>query len=186
MQLASASFATRPIADVAQRLDELGRVPLVTFDYRPIPSPGAPKRMQKTAVAIPAWTDETRQQFQDSTWDEFWAAHPAGAGRLVRLDAASYEDAVSAARQIALTTRPNLPPGDKQNQAVLQLADGSWWAGALGIPDPALQGVFLLRMGAYDGYWRPQATGLVPELQAVVGGFSTVDLRGKTGVPVQT
>jgi hypothetical protein len=145
-----------------------------------------PKRMSKTAMAIPAWTAETRAAFQQSTWDEFWSAHPAGAGRLVRLEATGFDDAVKAARAIAMTTRPELPAGDKQSQALLQLADGSWYAASLGMPDAALQGVFLLRQGSYDGYWRPQATSLVPELQAVVGGFSTVDLRGKFGVPVQT
>lgn len=98
---------------------------LVRFDHRPIPAPGAKPPMTKVASAIPAWTEATRQQFWDLGWDEFWAQHPAGAGRVVRLVAASFEDAGRAAREISLTTRPGMAPGDKQAQALLQMADGS-------------------------------------------------------------
>jgi hypothetical protein len=168
------------------RLDELGSIPLVRFDHRPIPAPNPKPPMAKVASAIPAWTEATRDRFQELGWDEFWAEHPAGAGRLVRLEASSYEDAVKAARAISLTTRPGLPDGDKQAQALLLLDDGSWYAASLGSIEQDLQGVYLLRMGSYPGFWRPKATSLVPELQAVVGGATMVDLRGKLGVPVQT
>ena len=168
------------------RLDELGRLPLVRFDHRPISGPNPKPAMRREAVAIPAWTEATRARFQELGWDAFWAEHPAGAGRIVRLQASSFEDAVRAAREIALTTRPGMAPGDKQAQALLQLADGSWHAASLGALEHELQGVFLLRMGGYPGYWKPRATSLVPELQAVVGGATMVDLRGRLGVPVQT
>lgn len=183
-----ASGIERPhvAASIAARLDELGRVDLVRFDHRTIPGPSPKPPMSKLAAAIPAWTEATRNQFWELGWNGFWAQHPAGAGRLVRLEASSYEDAIRAAREISLTTRPGLPPGDKQAQAVLQLADGSWHAASLGALVPEQEGVFLLRMGGYPGYWKPRAVSLVPELQAVVGGATMVDLRGKLGVPVQT
>lgn len=168
------------------RLDELGRVPLVRFDHRPISKPDPKPRLSREAVAIPAWTEATRNRFWELGWDEFWAEHPAGAARVVRLAASSFEDAVRAAREISLTTRPGMAPGDKQAQALLQLADGSWHAASLGAIEAELQGVFLLRMGGYPGYWKPTATALVPELHAVVGGATMVDLRGKLGKPVQT
>lgn len=179
---------SRPIhaRTIDARLEELGRIPLVRFDHRPLPSNDPKAPMSRVASAIPAWTQATRDRFNELGWDEFWAAHPAGAGRVVRLQASSFEDAVRAAREISLTTRPGLPPGDKQAQALLQLADGSWHAASLGALEQQLQGVFLLRMGGYPGYWKPKAVSLVPELQAVVGGATMVDLRGKLGLPVQT
>ena len=70
----------------------------------------------------PAWTAATRARFNERGWDEFWGEHPLGAGRLVPIDAATYDDAVRAARALALTTRPEMAPGDKQCQAVLQTA----------------------------------------------------------------
>lgn len=186
MQLTSIPAAARALDPIVDRLDQLGRADLVRFTHRPIPGPNPQPRMEKLGAAIPAWTEATRQQFWDLGWDEFWAQHPAGAGRIVRLEASSFEDAVRAAREISLTTRPGLPPGDKQAQALLQLADGSWHAASLGALVPEQEGVFLLRMGGYPGYWKPTATSLVPELQAVVGGATMVDLRGKLGTPVQT
>ena len=170
----------------AERLDELGRTPLVRFDHRPIPAPNPKPPMSRVANAIPAWTEATRSRFWELGWDAFWAEHPAGAARVVRLEASSFDDAVRAARAISLTTRPGMAPGDKQAQALLQLADGSWHAASLGALEHELQGVFLLRMGGYPGYWKPKAVSLVPELQAVVGGATMVDLRGRLGVPVQT
>ena len=141
--------------------------------------------MEKVASAVPAWTDQVAQQANELGWDGFWAQHPAGAGRLTKLDATTYEDAVRAARELALTTRTHHAPGNRQAQGVLQLADGSFHAASLGMLDEAIQGLALLRMGSYPGYWRPTATSLVPELLAVVGGASMVDLRGKFGVPVK-
>ena len=91
---------SRPIHALSfdDRLDELGRIPLVRFDHRPIPSNNPKAPMSRVASAIPAWTQETRDRFNELTWDEFWGEHPAGAGRLVRLEASSFEDAVRAAR----------------------------------------------------------------------------------------
>ena len=186
MQLTVVPAAVREFDPVGDRLDQLGRVDLVRFDHRPIPSNNPKQPMAKVAGAIPAWTEGTRQKFWDLGWDEFWAQHPAGAGRVVRLEATSFDDAVRAAREISLTTRPGMAPGDKQAQALLLMADGSWHAASLGALVPEQEGVFLLRMGGYPGYWKPKATSLVPEVQAVVGGATMVDLRGKFGTPVQT
>lgn len=186
MRLSVIPAAAREFDPIADRLDQLGRADLVRFEHRPIPAPGAKPLMVRVAGAIPAWTEATRQQFWDLGWDEFWARHPAGAGRVVRLEATSFDDAVRAAREISLTTRPGMAPGDKQAQALLLMADGSWHAASLGALVPEQEGVFLLRMGGYPGYWKPKATSLVQELQAVVGGATMVDLRGKFGVPVQT
>jgi hypothetical protein len=119
-------------------------------------------------------------------WDEFWAQRPAGAGRIVPLDVSGFDDAVRAATLLSRTTRPGFADGDKQAQAVLQLADGSWHAASLGGVDEVRQSAWLLRMGWYPGYWRPTATSLAPEVVAVVGGASNVDLRGSFGVPVKT
>ncbi len=171
---------------VAGRIDELGRIDLVRFDHRPISGHDPKPKMAKVAMAIPAWTEATRERFWELGWNDFWAEHPSGAGRVVRLDATSFDDAVRAARAISLTTRPGMAEGDKQAQALLQLADGSWHAASLGALLPEQEAVFLLRMGGYPGYWKPTATSLVPELQAVVGGATMVDLRGKFGKPVQT
>ncbi|MCW2926186.1 MAG: hypothetical protein JWM86_154 [Thermoleophilia bacterium] len=183
MQLASAHQARPAVAD---RLDELGRVPLVTFDYRPISGNQPKPPLQRTSSAFPTWTAETIADSRELDWDGFWAKHPAGAARLVATGAASYEDAVRAARAIALTTRPGMADGDKQAQAVLQLADGSFHVTSLGGIDEAAQGAFITRLGTYPGYWRPTLTSLVPELVAVVGGATMVDLRGKFGVPVKS
>ncbi|MCB0879055.1 MAG: hypothetical protein KDC46_08755, partial [Thermoleophilia bacterium] len=156
------------------------------FDYRPVPAPNAPPRLARVASAVPTWDAATIAQSQELGWDEFWQAHPAGVGRLVRLDAASWDDAVGAARALALTTRPGRAPGDKQAQAVLHLADGSWWAAGLGGVDEAMQGMWLLRMGTYPGYWpSPTGTALAPEVEAIVGGSpTTYDTRGRAGTPV--
>ncbi|MCW2923928.1 MAG: hypothetical protein JWM98_1332 [Thermoleophilia bacterium] len=169
-------LATMP--DTAARLDELGRTALVRLDYRPIPAPGGPRPMSKVASAFPTWDAATIDAAAELGWDEFWAQRPAGAGRLVPVAASGYDDAVRAARAIALTTRPGMADGDKQAQAVLQLADGGWYVASLGglAPD-GVQSAWLLRLGSFPGYWQPTATALVPELQAVVGGASTIDLR---------
>lgn len=186
MQLAMVPAAVREFDPIRDRLDQLGRIDLVRFDHRPIAGHDPKPPMSKVAGAIPAWTETTRQQFWDLGWDEFWAHHPAGAGRLVRLEATSFDDAVRAAREISLTTRPGMAPGDKQAQAVLLMADGSWHAASLGALVPDQEGVFLLRMGGFPGYWKPKAVSLEREVQGVVGGATMVDLRAKFGVPVQT
>ena len=190
MQLAPAHdrTATPSLPSAAtDRLDELGRIQLVRFDYRTIPGsqPSNPP-LAKVATAVPTWNLATIERSREVSWDEFWAERPAGVGRLTRLDATTYDQAIKAARLLALTTRPNMAPGDKQAQGVLQLADGSFHAASLGGIDEVQQGMWLLRMGSYPGYLRPKAAALVPELLAVVGGASLVDLRGKLGVPVQT
>lgn len=193
MQLRSA-FRTSRHADagdvastVGARLDELGRRPLVRFDYRPIAAPGAKPPMQKVASAMPTWDQATIERAQELGWDDFWAEHPAGAARIVPLEgAATWDDAVRAARTLALTTRPQFAPGDKQAQAVLQLADGSFHAAGLGGIDEARLGMWILRMGSYPGYWSPPtATALEPEVVAIVGASpTTYDTRGRVGVPV--
>jgi hypothetical protein len=171
---------------VAARLDELGRSPLARFDHRPIPSPAAKPPLTRVASAMPTWDSSTIEEADRLGWDGFWEQHPAGAGRLVRLEAASWDDAVRAARAIALTTRPGFAPGDKQAQAVLHMADGTWWAAGLGGIDEAQQGMWLLRMGSFPGYWpTPSGSALAPEVEAIVGGSATTyDTRGRTGVPV--
>lgn len=193
MQLTSATSTTRiPDRSVAgrgtaSRLDELGRMPLVRFDYRPIPAPGAKPPMQKVASAVPTWDGATIERAQELGWDDFWAERPAGASRIVPLaGAASWDDAVAAARALALTTRPWFAPGDKQAQAVLRLADGSFHAASLGGIDEARVGLWILRMGSYPGYWSPPtATALEPEVVAIVGASpTTYDTRGRVGVPV--
>jgi hypothetical protein len=187
MLLAAQSFDTRPMSTVAERLDALGRIPLVTYDYRPIPGPKLEPRMQRVNVAFPTWTAEVIGEAQELDWDAFWAKHPAGAARIMPLAGiSSFDDAVRAAKELALTTRPNLPPGDKQTQGVLLLADGTYHVTSLGGFVDGQQSAWVLRQGTYPGYWRPQVIAHVPELVAVVGGFSMVDLRGKTGVPVQS
>jgi len=170
----------------ATRLDQLGRIDLVRFDYRPIPGGQMQPPMSRVVTAFPTWNEQTAAQAQELDWGGFWALHPAGAGRVVQLAAASFDDAVRAATLLARTTRPGMADGDKQAQAVLQLADGTFHAASLGWIDEAAQGAGLLRMGSYPGYWRPRATALAPEVVAVVGGASMVDLRGRAGVPVQT
>jgi hypothetical protein len=174
-------------ASMTRRLDELGRIELVRFDYRPITGPRPVPPLERVASAVPTWDAATIAQSRELGWDDFWRAHPAGTGRLVRLDATTYADAVAAARQLALTTRPGFAPGDKQAQAVLQLADGSFHAAGLGGIDEVQQGMWLLRMGTYPGYWtHPTGTALVPEVVAIVGGSpTTYDTRGRTGVPVK-
>lgn len=193
MQLSRATTTPQPALDpagasgTAARLDELGRMPLVRFDYRPIPSPGAKPPLQKVASALPTWDAATIERAQELGWEAFWDAHPAGAGRVVPLvGVASWEDAVTAARELALTTRPHFAPGDKQAQAVLQLADGSFHAAGLGGIDEARLGMWILRMGSYPGYWTPPtAAALAPEVVAIVGASpTTYDTRGQVGAPV--
>lgn len=181
----TASMATDPA--IGRRLEELGSIELVRFDYRPVARPKPSPPLAKVASAMPTWNRETIDRSWEVGWDEFWAERPAGAGRLVRLEATGWEDAVRAARDVALTTRPGFAPGDKQAQAVLRMADGSWWAAGLGGIDEARQGMWLLRMGTYAGYWpSPTATALAPEVQAIVGGSpTTYDTRGGAGVPVK-
>lgn len=177
---------TRPAASA--RLDELGAIDLVQLDYRPLPTPH-PSPLQKVASAFPLWNAETIDASQTQDWDTFWAARPAGAGRLVPLQASGYDDAVRAARQLVLTTRPGFADGDKQALAVLHVGDGGWYAAPLGgvrFPGPGGGGAWLLRMGPYPGVQRPSVTSLVSELEAVVGGISVTDVRGKVGVPVSS
>ena len=171
---------------VARRLDQLGKAELVRMDYRPVARPNPSPPLSKLASALPTWDRATADRAWELGWTDFWAEHPAGAGRLVRLDASSWDDAVRAARELALTTRPSQAPGNKQAQAVLHLADGSWWSAGLGGIDEARQGMWLLRMGTYPGYWNPPTgTALVPEVEAIVGGSTTTyDTRGRVGTPV--
>lgn len=188
MQIGHAVTTTQGFgATSADRLDELGRIELVRMDYRPVPRPNPSPPLAKVARAMPTWDRATIDRANELGWDGFWAERPAGAGRLVRLDAQRWDDAVRAARELALTTRPGFAPGDKQAQAVLHLADGSWWAAGLGGIDEARQGMWLMRMGTYAGYWtNPTGTALVPEVVAIVGGSpTTYDTRGSVGTPVK-
>jgi hypothetical protein len=172
---------------VRARLEQLGRMPLVQFDYRPISAPSPKPPMAKLASAMPTWDRPTMERAWQLGWDEFWSERPAGIGRLRRLEAGNWQDAVRAAREIALTTRPDFAPGDRQAQAVLHMADGSWWAAGLGGIDEARRGMWILRMGSFPGYWSPPtATSQVPELVAVVGASATTyDTRSRLGEPVR-
>jgi hypothetical protein len=186
MQLVAGHITAPGAATVVDRLDQLGRSELVRFDYRPVSGPAPKPPMAKLASAMPTWNEATIERSRELDWDEFWAERPAGAGRIGRLAATTWDDAVRAARELALTTRPGFAPGDKQVQAVLRLADGSFHVASLGGIDEARQGMWLLRMGSYPGYWAtPAATALAPEVVAIVGGSATTyDTRGRSGVPV--
>ena len=165
------------ISTVTDRLDALGRGPLVALSYKPMPGPVAKPPLTKIAHAFPLWDEVTATAARELGWEAFWAQHPAGAGRFIRLDAVGYEQAIAAAQALSLTTRPHLPAGDRQAVAVLELAGGAWYATGLGGIDDAAMSAWLLRLGSYPGYFQPSARALAPELRAVVSGVRVVAAR---------
>lgn len=157
---------------------------LVRMDARQLP--GGSTRlppMQRDYTAFPTWDAAGIEQFNRLGWDGYWAEHPAGAARLVRVAGTSFEDAVAAAKALVATSRPNSAPGDRQAHAVLQAADGAWYIAGLGqiVPSPFGNGARLASLGPFPGFHRWKLTALVPELQAIVGGVSVVDLRRANG-----
>lgn len=163
------------------RLDELGRLPLARVEYRPLigPTPRPPVIVQQPG-AFPTFDAATIEELQGSDWNEFWAARPAGAGRLVPVAAASFDDAVAAARERVLASKPYAAPANRQAHAVLQAADGAWYVTGLGelvTNDWGEEGARLTKLSYVPNYKSPTVSPLVPELKAVVGGVSMIDFR---------
>lgn len=180
----STNVAVKPHGTVRHTLDELGSMPLARFDYRPLigPTPRPPS-LRHEPVAFPTWDAANREEFGRLGWDGFWAAHPVGVSRLVKVDGSSYDVAVQAARQLVSTSKPGSAEGDRQAHAVLQAADGAWYLAGLGeiVRGPFGDGARIQKLGPLPQYERPKITPLVPELKALVGGVSVLDLRS---VPV--